>query len=131
MYSDVEEIRALLLQFGRSKLKDLYFKTGDWAVFMARLDGASNPMLGEVEEGANDDAASSRAVSGANAPHLGIFEPALAAGEVVEKGATIGTIDVLGRKTQVVSEAAGRVLSLCDAALVEYGDSLIELEAAA
>ena len=128
MHSDIQEIRALLLQFDRSPLKDIYLKTGDWAVFMARLDGGANPMLA-VEDLA--DLAEAVRLTGAKAPHLGLFEPACALGDALAKGAVIGAIDVLGRKTEVISEAAGTVVALNPAALVEYGESLVELEAAA
>lgn len=128
MYSDIQEIRALLLQFERSRLKDMYVRAGDWAVFMAKLDGAGNPMF------ANAPLVEGEAVArltGAKAPHLGLFEPARNLGDLVEPGEVIGAIDVLGRKTEILSEAAGTIVSLSPAKLVEYADSLVELEAAA
>jgi hypothetical protein len=128
MYSDIQEIRALLLQFERSRLKDMYVRAGDWAVFMAKLDGADNPMLAIAS--LVEDEAIAR-LTGAKAPHLGLFEPARSLGDVVEAGDLIGVIDVLGRKTEVDSEAAGTIISLSPAMLVEYADSLVELEAAA
>lgn len=126
MYSDIQEIRALLLQFERSRLKDMYVKAGDWAVFMARLDGADNPMLA-IAPLVEDHAA--ERLTGAKAPHLGLFEPAKSLGDLVAPGEVIGVIDVLGRKTEVISEAAGTIVVLSPAALVEYADSLVELEA--
>ncbi|MEJ5978894.1 hypothetical protein WG901_19730 [Novosphingobium sp. PS1R-30] len=133
MYSDIQEIRALLLQFERSRLKDMYLKAGDWAVFMARLEGAGNPMLAPVLAGEElaDQPEASAHVTAAKAPHLGLFEPACAVGDVVAAGAVIGAIDVLGRRTEVTSTATGTVVALSAAALVEYADSLMELAAAA
>lgn len=127
MYSDIQEIRALLLQFERSRLKDMYVKAGDWAVFMARLDGADNPMLA-IAPLVEDHSA--ERLTGVKAPHLGLFEPAKGLGAVVAPGDVLGVIDVLGRKTEVVSEAAGTIVELSPAGLVEYADSLVELEAA-
>lgn len=129
MHPAIGELRALLLQFERSGLKDMFLRAGDWTVFMARPDGAANPM---AMAPAGDDAAPQHLVA-VTAPHLGLFEPACAAGQQVEKGALVGMLDVLGRKTEVFSQAAGRVASICAAerALVEYGDSLLELDLAA
>jgi biotin carboxyl carrier protein len=128
MYSDIQEVRALLLQFERAHLRDMYLRAGDWAVFMTKLDGASNPMLA-VEPLAASEA--SVRLTGARAPHLGLFDPVCVVGDVLEKGAVIGAIDVLGRRTEVTSEAAGTIVSLSPAALVEFGESLVELGATA
>ena len=129
----IREMRAMLLQFERSPLKDLYFRRGDWAVFFARPGGGANPMLA-AEDGevvAPVAAAALRAVL--RAPHLGLFEPACTVGETVAAGALVGTIDVLGRRTEVLAEVSGRIAGVLVAAndLVEYGATLIEMETAA
>ena len=130
MHPAIGELRALLLQFERSGLKDIYLRAGDWTVFMARPDGAANPMAAAP---AGEAAVAPQHLVAVPAPHPGLFEPACAAGQQVEKGALVGMLDVLGRKTEVFSQAAGRVASICAAerALVEYGDSLLELDLAA
>jgi biotin carboxyl carrier protein len=67
------------------------------------------------------------------APHLGLFEPACAAGDRVGAGDLLGAIDVLGRRTELRAAAAGRIGGVLVAAndLVEYGEALLELETAA
>ena len=130
----IREMRAMILQFEHSPLKDLYFRRGDWAVFLARPGGGANPMLA-----ADDDAAAPIVAAVAaprvllSAPHLGLFEPACAAGDTVAAGALLGTIDVLGRRTDVLAQVSGRIAEVLVAAndLVEYGAALIEMETAA
>lgn len=128
----IREMRAMLLQFKHSPLKDLYFRRGDWAVFLARPGGGANPML------ATEDTAPTVAAAPAprvllSAPHLGLFEPACAAGDTVAAGALLGTIDVLGRRTDVLAQVSGRIAQVLVPAndLVEYGATLIEMETAA
>lgn len=122
----VTEIRALLMQFERSGLKDMFVRTGDWTVFMAQPGGAANPMQ------AGQLAADPVDVLAVSAPHLGLFEPVCAAGDAVSAGQVIAKIDVLGRKTEVTSAKAGRVAAVHFAAndLVEFGEVLAEIAAA-
>jgi len=128
----IEEIRAMLLQFERSALRDLYVRSADWTLFMARPGGAANPMLAAVESPPPAVLPPAVLTVAAMAPHLGLFEPRCAVGEMVEAGAVIAVIDVLGRKTEVVSAVAGRVAAVHAAAndLVEYGASLLDIAAA-
>ncbi len=123
MADPVTEIRALLMQFASSGLRDMYICSQDWTVFMAQRDGAVNPLQMEGEP--------LPILASVNAPHLGLFEPACAAGDDVTAGQIIAMIDVLGRKTEVASASAGRVLAVhfeaCE--LVEFGDVLAVIEA--
>ena len=124
MASAIHEVRALLVQFERLPLRDLYWRGPEWSVFMARANGSANPMLavGEPEAAAVPSIA-------LTAPHLGLFQPGCVVGEAVPAGALIGVIDVLGRKTEVVSTTAGCIVSICAASsgLVEFGDRLVEI----
>ena len=133
MASAIQEVRALLMQFERSALQDLYWSGREWSVFMARDGGAANPMLTVAEPVAIAPAQAPAAALAVTAPHLGLFAPCCAVGEGVEQGALIGLIDVLGRKTEVLSTKAGRVSAICAAAngLVEFGDALVEIAVAA
>lgn len=128
MASVIEEARALLAQFERSPLLDLYWRGRDWSVFIAREGGSANPML----LAAPPTDVSDLSLLAVTAPHLGLFEPACTAGEIVAGGALIGLIDVLGRKTKVFSSQAGRVAAICAPAnrLVEFGELLVELDVA-
>lgn len=130
MQGAIKDIRALLWQFQKAGLKDFYWRHEGLRLFIAGPEGRANPMLSA--DGAivsSEDAAIKVAIS---APHLGLFEPCCAVGEMVEAGAVVARIDVLGRKTDVVAGDAGRVVSLTFAAndLVEFGDCLLEVAAA-
>lgn len=131
MTSPIHDIRAMLLQFERSPLKDLYFRSADWSLFLARPDGGANPLLALEEQAVEAVAASVQAIV-SQAPHLGLFEPCCAAGDAVQVGDVLACLDVLGRKTEVVSTAAGVVSAVHAASndLVEYGADLVEIAAA-
>jgi predicted deacylase len=124
MTQSLEEIRALTLMFDQSSWRDLYVRTHDWTVFMAKTDGAANPMQGAVLVPGQD-----ANIATITAPHLGIFEPMCKANDVIADGALIGQIDVLGRKTDVRATGAGRISAIKFAAhdLVQYGESLFEV----
>ena len=126
MNDPVTEMRALLRQFEKSGLKDMYVRADAWTVFMAQPGGAANPMREtQAPSGPVDLAVIS-------ASHLGLFEPLCASGDVVSAGQVIALLDVLGRKTEVTSAGAGRVEAINFAAndLVEFGDVLVEIVAA-
>lgn len=135
MPDTITEIRALLMQFEQSGLKDIHIRSADWGVFMARPGGAVNPMQQAVAEPVVAPAPVAALPAGktaVGAPHLGLFEPVCSGGEAVVAGQVVARLDVLGRKTEVASTAAGRVAAVHFAAndLVEYGQALVEIEAA-
>lgn len=132
MSSSIRDIRAMLLQFERSSLKDLYFRSSDWVMFLARPGGGTNPLLAFADCDAPPPVIPLETLV-ARAPHLGLFEPRCAVGVAVCVGDLLGLLDVLGRKTEVFSTAAGRVSAVRVFAndLVEFGDPLVEIEAAA
>lgn len=123
----ITELRAMLMQFVHSGKQDLYLRSGRWTVFMALPGGAANPMRQELP--ASAEAVASEPAVALRAPHLGLFEPRCVPGDMVEEGAVVCAIDVLGRKTEVTATRAGRVIALCAAAndLVEYADALAEI----
>jgi len=128
MDTAIEDIRALLWQFQKAGLRDFHLRSAALEVFFAHPDGSANPMLAAAPAPASED------TQGAvvSAPHLGLFEPCCAVGDVVAPGGLVARIVVLGRKTYVFAPDGGRVLSLGAAAndLVEYGDSLLAFAAA-
>ena len=126
MTDPVTEMRALLRQFEKSGLKDMYVRSKGWTVFMAQPDGAANPMQMEQAVGG------SASLAAITAPHLGLFEPVCVAGDAVSAGQVIAVLDVLGRRTEVTSAGAGRVVAVNFAAndLVEFGEVLAEIDAA-
>lgn len=132
MTDSVTEIRALLMQFEKSGLKDLYVRSKDWTVFLAQPDGAANPLQYASMVEPVSSVAAGADFAAVSAPHLGLFEPACAPGDDVSAGQVIAMIDVLGRKTEITSASAGRVVSLKFAAndLVEFGEVVAEIAAA-
>jgi biotin carboxyl carrier protein len=127
MSSTIEEVRALLAGFVQSPWRDLHFRSGGWALFMAKADGGPNPML---ERAGAAVAAVAAALRDVTAPHLGIFSARVAPGTDVVAGQVIGRVDKLGEATDVVSEVAGRIAAVLprDGDLVEYGAPLVRME---
>ncbi|MCB2059991.1 MAG: hypothetical protein R3E09_07345 [Novosphingobium sp.] len=126
----VTELRALLDQFLKSPCSDLFIRSGEMTVFMARPGGAPNPMQQQPAQLAVPGTGAAGAP--VKAPHLGLFEPACSVGDTIHPGGRIGSIDVLGRKTDVVSESGGRIMAIVAGTgdLVEFDDTLVELAAA-
>lgn len=125
MVDILNEARAMLLQFAKSPLKDLYLRTDAVTMFMARAQGGANPMRGAKDAPL---AAASPTVP-VVAPHLGLFMPSVSVGDHVSAGGVLGTLDVLGRQTDVVSDGAGVVAAIHFAAndLVEFGETLVDV----
>jgi acetyl-CoA carboxylase biotin carboxyl carrier protein len=120
---DLEEIRALAMHFAASPWQDLHVRTAKWTVFMAKPGGSENPMLAVPGHSEN--------MSTVDAPHLGLFTAAVAAGSVLTAGMPIGRLEVLGKNENVASEKAGRIIAiLADGGeLVEYGTPLVRIAA--
>ncbi|WP_068076691.1 hypothetical protein [Novosphingobium lentum] len=134
MDDPVHEIRALLMQFVHSPLKHLYVRSDAMTVFMARPGGGDNPMRQTTAAPhAAAVAGLAPALVSVKAPHLGLFLASLAVGDLVDHGGLIGTIDVLGRKTEILSDRAGHIAAIHFAAnqLVEFGETLVEIAVAA
>lgn len=114
----IEETRALLAAFVRSPLRDLYVRIGGWEVFLARSDGAANPLTANADQSVT-------------APHLGLFFAALKPGAEVTSDTVIGQLELLGEREDIVAGQAGRVTAVlpADGDLVEFGQPLVRLAA--
>jgi acetyl-CoA carboxylase biotin carboxyl carrier protein len=121
MTDPLTEMRALLMQFEKSGLKDMYVRSNDWTVFMAQPGGAANPMRLAAD--------TQHMIETVTAPHLGLFEPICSPGDAVAAGQTIAMIYALGRKTEVTSGSAGRVTAVLFSAndLVEFGEAVVAI----
>lgn len=119
----MEEVRALLGIFVRSSWRDLHLRTGAWEIFLARPDGAANPMRAPQPEPVD--------LGSVDAPHLGLFHPAVAPGARVAATDVVGRLEVLGDVEDVIAGQAGVVTAVLveDGALAEYGTPLVRLAA--
>lgn len=126
MSDAIENIRAILRDFNQSSWRDLFVRTDDWQLFLARSDGGPNPLNAyPCHPLADSTAIESASIA---AQHLGIFLPAAQVGQKVGAGALVGTIRVLDRETPVTAETAGIVAWLAaDGEFVEYGARLVEI----
>jgi biotin carboxyl carrier protein len=116
----IENTRALLRLFEQSGRRDLYLRTGDYRLFIARKDGGDNPMRAE---GAATDALQ------LTAPHVATLNWTAAVGTNLAIGDSIARLSLLDEIIELQSEHAGRVTSV-DAEtgqLLEYGDAILTL----
>lgn len=116
------QVRALMAAFVKSPWRDLHVRSAEWEIFLAKTDGAANPMM-----------AAPRASDGPTlaAPHLGLFFATLARGTAFDAGAVIGQIELLGEREDIFADTAGRIDAVLveDGALVEYKAPLLRLAA--
>jgi acetyl-CoA carboxylase biotin carboxyl carrier protein len=87
-------------------------------------DGDADPGMAHLERGVPLAIAS---------PLVGIFHPAVSAGDSVQPGQSIGAIEALGMPTNVDAPQSGTVEDLLvpDGSPVEYGQPLLTLRRAA
>lgn len=119
MSDTVMQLRALMAAFVKSPWRDLHVRSGGWEIFLAKADGAANPMMAAPDGPTLD------------APHLGLFFATLASGAAFDAGAVIGQIELLGEREDIRADMAGRIDAVLaeDGALVEYGAPLLRLAA--
>lgn len=116
----IENTRALLRLFEQSGRRDLYLRTGDYRLFIARNDGGENPM--RAERAATD-------ASQLTAPHVATLEWTAAVGTMLSTGDPVARLSLLDEIIELQSEHAGAVSSI-DAEtgqLLEYGDAILTL----
>lgn len=151
-YREVVEILKLLKDVDYCQSMELAI--GDMKVKFSRGNGLAREMRGMAVEGTAGSApvtaekvspqpsrvALHAAASGyvITAPMLGTFyrasepgaKPYIEVGSIVEKGATVGLIEVMKLFSPVSSEIEGKVVEILveNGSLVEYGQALIRLE---
>ena len=106
------DLQLLIDEFKRSGLRELQVQHGDFEIYLSQ--DADAPGLGGT--------------GGAPAVQVQRGAP----GDEVSAGQIIALIDVFGRKTEVTSAGAGRVVAINFAAndQVEFGEVLAEIAAA-
>jgi acetyl-CoA carboxylase biotin carboxyl carrier protein len=142
-HDDVQEILRLL---EASDFDELVLETGGMKLVLRRNGAAGEakpvaaprPAQAAEAKAAPVESANGRAVP---APMLGTFyrapkpgaPPFIEVGALVEPDTVVGIIEVMKLMNAVTAGVRGRVTEICadDGALVEYGQSLIRVEAAA
>lgn len=120
----LREVGLLLEQFKQSDWRDLYVRTSRYSLFVAKPAGGSNPMRGA---GAGTSAPPAQPENTIRAPHIGSVTWLAQVNSVVEPGAVVARIEVLGESIEIDSERGGRVEAVLSAAgtLVEYETPLL------
>lgn len=125
MSQAIDEIRAILRDFTQSSWRDLFVRSDDWQLFLARPDGGPNPLKAGHHSGRVDEGPMAVESSVVAAPHLGLFVPACQIGEDIVDGAILGRIMAIDRATPVLATVAGAVEWLAsEGEFVEYGARL-------
>lgn len=127
----VSDTRALMRMFVQSSYRDLYIRSGDVRIFMARDGGGVNPMM-----------ATARIAPAANcvphagttwqltAPHVATLIWTAAAGDFVEQGAAIARIALLDEEIELTADAGGTVqaVRVFPGGLIEFDDVILTVE---
>lgn len=127
-----EVLPALIARLRAGRLGELEVRTADWRVRLRRDPAARLRGSGVSAAGAAPAVEEAPTTSVARSTAVGYFSPApqLAVGLSVSVGDVLGTIDVLGIAQEVVTPAAGIVVSILaeDGQAVEYGQALADID---
>ena len=138
---DRVRIRQLIQLLKSSSAQELLVRDGEQMVRIRRREGqpdTAQPSASPLARGAVNDQAAVEATVPVRANLVGLFyrgrgagaEPLVQAGDQVEEGQVVGTIDALRRLTEVLSPAAGEVTEILaeDGQPIGYGEVLMRLE---
>lgn len=130
---NLQQIGQLLDQFTASDWSDLYVRTAEWTLFVAKPGSTGrNPML-EDETGAQGETAGTGKPVGAeitvSAPHVGTVTWLASSASMVEPGEVIARLEVLGEDVEIKADSAARVTAVLQqiGALAEYDAPLLLL----
>lgn len=125
MNDAVSEIRALLREFKATDLVELKGKAGQWEIFFARSGAGPNPF--SLSSHSTSSGAAAEKINVIEAEHLGLFTAIVEVGSDVLEGQELGILTVLDRKTPVQAPVSGRIASLANEGLVEFGDEIASI----
>ncbi|MFN3817712.1 hypothetical protein [Blastomonas sp.] len=127
----VSDTRALMRMFVQSSYRDLYVRSGDVSVFIARDGGGANPMIATARIAPAADGVTHIATTWQlTAPHVATLIWTAAEGDVVEHGTTIARIALLDEEIALTADAAGTVQAAqaLPGALIEFGDVILTVD---
>lgn len=126
MSETVQTARAMLSLFAASPWRDLHVRTAKAELFIAKADGAPNPMTQ-----AGNSTVPVLATTMIRAPHLASVVSVQPTGTAIAAGETVAVIELLGEQIDVHSNERGVVASV-DAQpgdLIEFEQALATLTA--
>lgn len=127
MSETIDDVRAILRDFRASPWRDLFVKSNDWQLFLAKPGGGPNP-LQAVACMPDDEEAIAAGVC-ATAPHAGVFVPQVQAQQTVSQGDLLGSVRVLDRETPILADAPGVIQWLrAEGTFVEFANELVRIE---
>lgn len=122
------EVSALLELFRGSDWRDLHLRTPHYSLFLAKQNGASNPMLNHLE---SPDTALEAAAAVVRAPHVATVVSVLSVGTQVQAGTLVGEVEVLGEHVALFAPRSGSVGAIIApvGSLVEYDAPMLTIVA--
>lgn len=133
----IADTRALLRLFRQSGYADMHLRLDNYELFVARPNGAANPLLVRCVPVGGEALSSAPTTSIANeqllsAPHIASFVSALAVGSAVSAGDAVVRLELLGERIDLFAKAPAMVTEVLvePGALVEYAVPLVRLLAA-
>jgi biotin carboxyl carrier protein len=132
MSDTIDNSRALLRLFTKSGYGELHVRLGDFQMFVARADGARNPLRAGAP--AAEPSAPASAVSHVvTAPHIASLVSTLPVGSAIAAGDMVARIALLDEEIDIAAEQAGMVDAVLaqPGTLVEYATPILSLRSAA
>jgi biotin carboxyl carrier protein len=132
MSDTIDNSRALLRLFTKSGYGELHVRLGDFQMFVARADGARNPLRAGAP--AAEPSALASAVSHVvTAPHIASLVSTLPVGSAIAAGDMVARIALLDEEIDIAAEQAGMVDAVLaqPGTLVEYATPILSLRSAA
>jgi acetyl-CoA carboxylase biotin carboxyl carrier protein len=124
----INDARALLAALIAGDQRDVYVRSGDTEIFIARQGGRSNPMRAEKPNPTRQPGEQTL-VADIFAPHVSNLIGVMAVGSVVESGDWVATISVLDEEHHVLAPTAGEIAEIFSekGALLEYGSRILSI----
>lgn len=133
MSDTIDNSRALLRLFTKSGYGELHVRLGDFQMFVARADGARNPLRAGGAPAAEPSAPASAVSHVVTAPHIASLVSTLPVGSAIAAGDMVARIALLDEEIDIAAEQAGMVDAVLaqPGTLVEYATPILSLRSAA
>lgn len=123
----IDDARALMDALLEHGWKQVHVASEGLEIFIAREDGGPNPMLEPAVPARDVEVGPEFTIE---APHVGTFDWAVTAGQLVSIGEVVAKLSLLDEAVEILSDCSGVVRSVLAKAgdLVEFGQQLVIIE---
>lgn len=125
----IDDARALMDALIANDWSEIHVTGDDFAIFIAKEDGGSNPMLALAEVDEPADLAPVHPAKTISAPHVATLDWIAAVGDLLEPGQVVARLSVLDEPSEITAPRSGTILRVhaSPGDLVEFGTPLVDL----